>query len=174
MAAIKSHKRVNESTVKQFQKSVQVANREREGYLKALASKDPERAQSARKKMRDRSAELRRLVSTVKEDDTMLTFKQYLDESVKKMFRNHLHDYQDDDSGWHTHNKTDTHTIRRGFFYKHGGTSEKHAAAVSAQLTAGGITHKVVDHGEVYGKPFRGGASVKHQDHWWTKVKLEK
>jgi hypothetical protein len=54
--------------------------------------------------------------------------------------------------------------IRRGFFYTHGGSSEKIAARVVRNYPRAIIT----DHGEVW-KPFRGGASVASQSHWYVK-----
>ena len=77
------------------------------------------------------------------------------------------------DRGWYDHNKKDgTHTIRRGFYYKHGRSSEDHAKSVSDELTKLGVKHKIVDHGTV-DKPFRGGASLKRQSHWWAKFTTE-
>ena len=58
-------------------------------------------------------------------------------------------------------------TIRRGFFYSHGGSADKIAARV---LTAY-PTATIVDSGEVW-KPFRGGASVANQSHWYVKFTL--
>jgi len=65
-----------------------------------------------------------------------------------------------------------THTFRRGFFYRHGKTSDDHAASTSKDLTRLGIKHTVVDHGTQDYKPFRGGASVRSQNHHWTKVRI--
>lgn len=77
------------------------------------------------------------------------------------------------DRGWYDHDKKDgTHTIRRGFYYKHGRSSEDHAKSVSDELTKLGVKHKIVDHGTV-DKPFRGGASLKRQSHWWAKFTTE-
>jgi hypothetical protein len=170
----------SESQVMRFKKSMELAGAERENLVKAIGSRDPDRVASARKKMRDRSSQLRRAVSRVREDREVKSFREFVVESSKAPKVNkaylsqHLHDAQDDDSGWHTHDKkTDTHVVRRGFFYKHGRTSADHAKSVSDQLNTAGIRHKVVDHGEVYGKPFKGGASVKHQDHWWVKFRVE-
>ena len=59
--------------------------------------------------------------------------------------------------------------IRRGFFYKHGGSAESFAARVEAQLKEHGIEAYVVDKGEQW-KAFRGGASLAQSSHWWVIV----
>lgn len=61
--------------------------------------------------------------------------------------------------------------FRRGFFYSHGGTSEKFAAKVDSMLTNAGIDHKMLENGEHWA-PFRGGAGVKASTHWWCKVQI--
>lgn len=55
--------------------------------------------------------------------------------------------------------------VRRGFFYSHGMTSRDLADKVEK---AG---FSVIAHGEVW-KPFRGGASVAQQSHWWVKFSI--
>jgi hypothetical protein len=55
-------------------------------------------------------------------------------------------------------------TVRRGFFYTGGKTSEDFANAVKAVFP----TAVVIDSGEVW-TPFRGGATVAKQSHWWVK-----
>jgi len=60
--------------------------------------------------------------------------------------------------------KGDVFTVRRGFFYTHGKTSQDF---VNDVLTAFPEA-KVVDSGEVW-KPFRGGASVTASSHWFVK-----
>jgi hypothetical protein len=69
-------------------------------------------------------------------------------------------------------NKDGSHRFYRGFFYKSGSTSEGHAKKVSNQLNAYGIKHDVVDHGTQDYKPFKGGASVKTQNHHWVDIKI--
>lgn len=64
------------------------------------------------------------------------------------------------------------HTIYQGFFYRSGSTSEGHANRISKGLDKLGIKHTVVDHGTQDYRPFRGGASVKTQNHHWVKVKI--
>lgn len=64
-----------------------------------------------------------------------------------------------------------TFIFRRTYFYSHGGSSEKFAAKVDNMLTAIGIAHEIVDHGDHYA-PFRGGASIKTSQHWWVKVRV--
>ena len=63
-------------------------------------------------------------------------------------------------------------TFYRGFFYRNGGDEHKWADQVMKNLQALGINGKVVDTGEKYGSSFRGGASVKSQDHWWCTVQI--
>lgn len=55
-------------------------------------------------------------------------------------------------------------TIRRGFFYRHGGSAETIVARVVKRYPRAIIK----DYGEVW-KPFRGGASVANQSHWFVK-----
>jgi hypothetical protein len=69
-------------------------------------------------------------------------------------------------------NKDGSHRFYRGFFYRSGSTSEGHAKKVSNQLNAYGIKHDVVDHGTQDYKPFKGGASVKTQNHHWVDIKI--
>ena len=59
--------------------------------------------------------------------------------------------------------------LRRGFFYKMGGSSESFAASVTEQMKAAGIDAHVVDSGEVW-KAFRGGASTASSSHWWVAI----
>jgi hypothetical protein len=59
-------------------------------------------------------------------------------------------------------------TVRRGFFYTGGRTSEDFAQAVSAALPSATI----VEHGEVW-KAFRGGASTAQQSHWFVKFQVK-
>lgn len=55
-------------------------------------------------------------------------------------------------------------TVRRSFFYRHGGSSQKLADLVKINLPMATI----IDHGEVW-KPFNGGASVAQGSHWFVK-----
>lgn len=68
--------------------------------------------------------------------------------------------------------KDGTHTFRRGFFYRHGSTSEGMATKLSMVLNGLGIKHDVVAHGTQDYKPFRGGASVRTQNHHWVKIRI--
>lgn len=61
--------------------------------------------------------------------------------------------------------------LRKGFFYSGGGTGEEYARGVSQKLTDAGVKHTVVDHG-MERKPFRGGAPIERQSHFWAKVKI--
>lgn len=55
-------------------------------------------------------------------------------------------------------------TARRGFFYSHGGSSNQFAEKIRNRIK----NAVILDHGEVW-KPFRGGAPVAKQSHWWVK-----
>lgn len=78
----------------------------------------------------------------------------------------------EDDPSFITHDKkAGHHTIRDGFFYTHGRTSQKHADDVSADLHKAGIKHTVVGHGR-HDAPFRGGASVRKSSHFYAHVKI--
>jgi hypothetical protein len=70
-------------------------------------------------------------------------------------------------------NKDGTHTFRRGFFYKSGRTSADFAKNVSNDLNHVGIEHEVVSHGTQDYKPFRGGASVRTQNHFHATVRIK-
>lgn len=60
--------------------------------------------------------------------------------------------------------------LRRGFFYRNGKTAEMWRDSVLHQLEKAGFEVEALDCGEVW-KPFRGGASVASQSHWWVIVK---
>ena len=60
------------------------------------------------------------------------------------------------------------YTVRKGFFYRNGFTSDKLAAKVSAAFPSATI----VEHDEIW-KPFKGGASLKNQSHWYVKFALD-
>jgi len=59
--------------------------------------------------------------------------------------------------------KAGVFTVRRGFFYRNGGSAEAYAARVVAAVP--GAT--VLDCGEVW-KAFKGGASVANHSHWYV------
>jgi hypothetical protein len=64
--------------------------------------------------------------------------------------------------------KNGVFTVRRGFFYTHGGSAERLAAAVKAAFPDA----TVLDSGEKW-TSFRGGATVANQSHWWVKFQVE-
>ena len=70
-------------------------------------------------------------------------------------------------------NANGTHRVYRGFFYRHGSTSEGHADRISKGLKDLGVEHDVVDHGTQDYKPFKGGASVRTQNHHWVDVRIK-
>lgn len=61
--------------------------------------------------------------------------------------------------------------VRDGFFYKSGRTAEGHTHKIKKALDAAGIKHSIVDDGE-HNAPFRGGASVARNSHFYTHIKL--
>jgi len=58
---------------------------------------------------------------------------------------------------------------RRGFFYRHGMTSEKFADRVNAALEKAGVPERVREHGEKWAA-FRGGQTVAQGSHFWVKI----
>lgn len=60
-----------------------------------------------------------------------------------------------------------TYIFRRSFYYRHDGSATQFAQNISKELTKSSISHKLVDCGEV-NRPFRGGASIATQSHWWA------
>jgi alpha-amylase/alpha-mannosidase (GH57 family) len=58
------------------------------------------------------------------------------------------------------------YTARRGFFYTNRKSSQDFADRIQNRLGQFG-TVVIVDHGEQW-KPFKGGASVANQSHWWV------
>jgi hypothetical protein len=63
--------------------------------------------------------------------------------------------------------KNGVFTVRRGFFYTGGFTAEGYAAKVKAAFP----NATILGCGEVW-KPFRGGAGVAAQSHWWVKFEV--
>lgn len=61
---------------------------------------------------------------------------------------------------------------RRGFFYRNGKTSADFDQYVRNVLNQAGLEDKyyVVESGEVW-KPFRGGATLANQSHWFSVVR---
>ena len=66
-------------------------------------------------------------------------------------------------------NKAGCIVLRKGFFYRSGCSSEKFTAFVDFKLREAGLSFKIVRDGEHYA-PFRGGASVAAQSHWYVEV----
>lgn len=62
-------------------------------------------------------------------------------------------------------------TVRKGYFYRAGGSSERFEQSVSAQLDRLGIKHTIIDNGDQWA-PFKGGASVANQSHYWVKFNI--
>ena len=60
---------------------------------------------------------------------------------------------------------------RKGFYYKHGKTEEDLGKSIISDLMKAGIKYKIIDSGEEW-RPFRGGASLRTQSHWWVKFNV--
>lgn len=61
--------------------------------------------------------------------------------------------------------------IRKSYFHHNGGSSTMLARRVTDALTAAGVKHEIVKHGNHF-VPFRGGASTAKGSHWHVHVKL--
>ena len=61
--------------------------------------------------------------------------------------------------------------FRRGFYYTNGNSADTFADRISNKLNELNIPHTIIDRGQVW-KPFKGGATIKNQSHWWVKVKV--
>jgi len=66
-------------------------------------------------------------------------------------------------------NKVGAIVIRRGFFYRNGMSCTKFTEQVDTALKAAGLEFTIVRDGEHYA-PFRGGASVANQSHWYVEI----
>ena len=61
---------------------------------------------------------------------------------------------------------------RRGFFYTKGYTAQDFSAYVTSILRQNGIEINVEEAGEVW-KPFKGGASLAQQSHWYVRFTVK-
>jgi hypothetical protein len=59
--------------------------------------------------------------------------------------------------------------VRRGFYFRNGGTAESFCESVIDQLESAGIKFTVVNFGEHWA-PLRGGASTRNSSHWYVTV----
>jgi len=59
--------------------------------------------------------------------------------------------------------------VRKGYFYRNGMVCDKFKDRIVASLTAAGIVANVVDFGDRW-MPFRGGASVARQSHFYVEL----
>jgi len=60
---------------------------------------------------------------------------------------------------------------RQGFYYTHGKTADDFLDDIIMQLKHLDISFHIIDHGEIW-KPFKGGASLKNQSHWFVKFEI--
>ena len=65
----------------------------------------------------------------------------------------------------------DTYLFRRTFFYRSGGTPEKFAAAMIAEIQELGYDARVVEAGEHWAA-FKGGSSVAASSHWFARMEI--
>ena len=63
------------------------------------------------------------------------------------------------------------YTVRRGYFYTSGKTTNDFVDRISDVLKQEGVAFEIVDSGNHWA-PFRGGASVCNQSHWYVKFSL--
>jgi len=62
-------------------------------------------------------------------------------------------------------------TVRNEFFFTHGHTAEDFAQRVKQSLETPRLAVEIVAQGTEY-KPFRGGAGVAKNSHWWVKFRV--
>lgn len=74
-------------------------------------------------------------------------------------------------SGSISKNKEGHVVVRNGFYYKSGRSAEAQTAKIKRALDDAGVKHTIVKDGE-HNAPFRGGASVGRQSHFYTHIKL--
>jgi signal peptidase I len=67
--------------------------------------------------------------------------------------------------------KGDNVLVRKGYFYSNGGSEDKVADRAISTLAAAGIKARVMRTGDVW-KPFKGGASIAAQSHWWVELRI--
>ena len=63
--------------------------------------------------------------------------------------------------------RDETFLLRRSFYYRHGYSGQMFADHVIEKL---GNNWRALDYGEV-NRPFKGGAPIARQSHWWVIVK---
>jgi hypothetical protein len=61
--------------------------------------------------------------------------------------------------------------LRQGYFYTSGKTEIDFSKSIVNQFDKTPFKIVVLDRGTV-SKPFKGGASIRSQSHWWVKIKL--
>lgn len=61
--------------------------------------------------------------------------------------------------------------FRKAFFYRNGNNAEKIAAVLEENLKALGLQYEIIEKGEHW-YPFKGGAHISKQSHWFVEVKF--
>ena len=64
-------------------------------------------------------------------------------------------------------------TVRKGFYYTHGGSAEKVRNEVMAAALSAGFVLGNVECGKKW-FAFRGGAKLANQSHWWVQFTVER
>jgi len=87
---------------------------------------------------------------------------------MKKITSNFLKEHMRVDS---VSKRNGVFTVRKGFFYTHGGNAVKFKNRVVAELEKLNLNFEVVDFGENWA-PFRGGAPLPQSSHWFVKFEV--
>jgi len=61
--------------------------------------------------------------------------------------------------------------FRKGYYYSHGGTSDKFVNNITQQCKDNNLNIEVVDSGDHWAA-FNGGASIAKSSHWWVVAKV--
>lgn len=64
------------------------------------------------------------------------------------------------------------YTFRQGYYYRSGGSSGSFAQRISDQLKSLGFKFELINHDDQW-RPFKGGASLKAQSHFWAAFKIK-
>lgn len=67
--------------------------------------------------------------------------------------------------------KNGTLIFRQSYYYKMNRTADTFKHSISVQLSNLGLSFEVLNKGDIW-KPFKGGASVKAQSHFYVEVKI--
>ncbi len=68
-------------------------------------------------------------------------------------------------------NKLGNLIFRKGYFYRMGHSAESFSETISKSLNDLNLKFQIVSKGDIF-KPFKGGASVKSQSHFFVEVSI--